>query len=240
MITTEQLMADLAARNPILDADIRSTTGGRRRFLAQAWTGAAGTAAPDDVLAGAPISPTPPQRGRLLLVAAAVATLMAGTAAVVSGVAGQPIVRVAGPAQPDLDPLADADLTGISGAQATTLEDRVVTKEEYDAAYQRHQQCLSAAGFEIREVPLISAEGTHIYSTPNEAVESGADEECYDREYRWTDMLWQGRPDVQDHPARTQWMRDCLQVEGIEPQDTAAELNQQLQEAGLEPPDCLD
>ena len=106
MNTSEQLMRDLAARNPIRDADIRDSTGGHRRSLAHAWSDAGvDDATSSGVLARRGISPRRPRSGGLLLVAASVALVMGGTAAVMSGVTG-PLVD--GPA-PDALTVGDRD-----------------------------------------------------------------------------------------------------------------------------------
>lgn len=250
-MSTEPLMRDLAARNPIRDVDVRDSTGGRRRSLAHAWSDAGvDDATPSDVLPRRRVSTRRPGSGGLLLVAASVAVLMGGTAAVTSGVADPLAAWVMGedaelddrvlPEKPEEDPLTGADLSEVSEAQAAEVEDREATEEEYRAGYERYRRCLSARGFEVVEDPVLGADGTFIgFGLTDAAVRSGADEECYEREWRYTDTLWQSRPEVQNHPSRTRWMRDCLQERGIDPEDTAAELGEQLRQAGIQPPDCL-
>ena len=253
MNTSKQLMRDLAARNPIRDADICDSTGGQRRSLARAWS-AAGVddSTSSGVLARRGISPRRPGRGGLLLVAASVAVLMGGTAAVTSGVTAPLVDWVAAddPESEDRvvmedlyesDPLAGADLTGISEAQAAEIEDRVATEEENRAAYERYRQCLSAAGFEISKDPMLKPDGTFMNGGLSDAaVQSGVDQECYEREWYMTDMLFQSRPEFQNHPSRTQWMRDCLEERGIEPDETAAELFEQIRQAGISVVECSE
>lgn len=251
MNTSEQSMRDLAARNPIRDADIRDSTGGQRRSLAHAWSDA-DDATSSGVLARRYISPRRPGRGGLLLVAASVAVLMGGAAVVTSGVADPLVGWVAadGPEGEDRevmeelyesDPLAGADLSGMSEAQAAEVEDRVATEQENRAAYERYRQCLSAAGFEISEDPILKPDGTFMGGGLSDAaVQSGVDQECYEKEWSFTDTLFQSRPEFQNHPSRTQWMRDCLEERGIEPRDAADELFEQLQQEGIDPPDCLE
>lgn len=135
------------------------------------------------------------------------------------------------------DPLAGADLSDASAAQAAEISDREVTVDDYQAAFQRFRECLSAAGFEITDLEFRN----HVYEfgVPNAAVEDGADADCYRAEFYYVDMLWQTSDIVQNASESTQLFRECLQERGIEPRDTAAEIDQQLREAGIEPPECL-
>ncbi|WP_336921341.1 hypothetical protein [Aquipuribacter sp. SD81] len=241
MSTTEEHLDALAARNPVRDADVRDTTGGRRRALARVWTDA-DDAPPSGVLARRATPPPRPRRASTLLVAAAVALLVTGTAAVVSGVTDPLLGRVAAdgaPAGPTTDPLLGADLSGISEAQAAEIDDRVATEAENRAAYERYRQCLAAEGFDVPEDPILQSDGTFMGGVPDAAVRSGVDAECYDREWALTDTLFQTRPEFQDAPSRTRWMRECLEERGIAPRDTADGLAEQLREAGIRPADCF-
>lgn len=86
-------------------------------------------------------------------------------------------------------PLAGADLSGASPAQAAEIDDGVATTDEYQAAFQRFRECVSAAGFELEGVDFT---GTgYRYVMPSAAVDDGAEAECYDVEFRYVDMLWQ-------------------------------------------------
>lgn len=135
------------------------------------------------------------------------------------------------------DPLVGADLSDVSAAQAAEISDRVVTANEYQAAFQRFRECLSGAGFELTDVELKN--DVYQFGVPNAAVEDGADTECYQAEFRYVDMLWQSSDDVQNNSDTAQLFRECLQESGIEPGDTLEEMNKQLREAGIEPPECL-
>ena len=161
---------------------------------------------------------------------------------------GQPDrVTVAGPAapaspapEPSLDPLDGADLSVVSPAQAAEIADRVVTEQDYRAAYGRYRACMGAAGYELEVMPPVLASGVHSFAVPDEAVQSGVDEACYMGEFRFTDMLWQTSPAVQDSPAavqeraeQTEQFRDCLRERGIEPRESAQEVEQQVREADL-------
>ena len=86
--------------------------------------------------------------------------------------------------------LAGADLSRASEAQAAEIADGKATASEYHAAFQRYRECLRAAGFELEEVQFKG--DIYEFGVPAAAVEnSAADAECYDREYYFTDTLWQ-------------------------------------------------
>ncbi|MDD9206556.1 hypothetical protein PU560_08765 [Georgenia sp. 10Sc9-8] len=138
------------------------------------------------------------------------------------------------------DPLAHVDLSDASAAQVAELSDRTVTRDEYEAAFQRYGDCMSAAGFEVQYVGL--TDHVHHYVVSNAAVEDGADAECYEAEYHYVDMLWQGNDLVQnarDAAPAAPVMQECLRERGIEPGDTAGEVDNQLRQAGIDLSQCL-
>lgn len=92
---------------------------------------------------------------------------------------------------PPRDELADVDTSDASAEQAAEIDDRDVTLEEYEAAFGRFRECLAAAGFELGAGYF--HEDRYHYTVPSEAVEDGADEECYRSELYYVDMLWQLR-----------------------------------------------
>lgn len=96
------------------------------------------------------------------------------------------------PARDSDDPLAGADLSTASKAQAAEITDRKVTATEYRAAFKRFRTCMSAAGFELTDVEL--KDEVYDFALPDAAVQDGADQECYQREYYFTDLLWQMSP----------------------------------------------
>jgi hypothetical protein len=93
------------------------------------------------------------------------------------------------PEQPPKDPLAGADFSDASDAQAAEISDHEVTVDDYEAAFQRFRECLSAAGFELTDVELKNQ--VYEYGIPNAAVEAGVDEDCYRAEFYYVDVLWQ-------------------------------------------------
>lgn len=134
-------------------------------------------------------------------------------------------------------PLTGVEVSDASDAQAAEISDRVATADEYQAAFQRYRECLSAAGFELRDVVLRNS--VYEFGVPNAAVEDGADDECYVSEFRYTDMLWQSSDAVQNTSDTAELLRGCLQERGIEPGGTLEEMEGQLREAGIEIPECL-
>jgi hypothetical protein len=87
------------------------------------------------------------------------------------------------------DPLTGADLSVASAAQAAEVRDRTVTTEEYQAAFGRFRNCLSAAGFELVDVEL--RDDQYEFALPDAAMQDGVDMECYRAEYYFVDILWQ-------------------------------------------------
>jgi len=164
----------------------------------------------------------------------AILASMVGVALLLGGCSSSDPGQSAG--GPD-DPLADLDVSGASPEQTAELSDGEVTADEYEAAFQRYRECLSAAGYELADVQF----DNHVYSfgVPGEAVDSGVDDECYSAEFRYVDMLWQGTDDVTNSSDTAEFVRECLRDRGIEPADTLEEMSQQLREANIEHSECL-
>jgi hypothetical protein len=76
-----------------------------------------------------------------------------------------------------------------SAAEKSAIADGVVTRTEYLAGFNRYAGCMAAAGYAIGDVdqtaPVIQ------YPTSNAAVQSGADNRCYQTQFRAVDELWQ-------------------------------------------------
>ncbi|WP_043109138.1 hypothetical protein [Paraoerskovia marina] len=135
------------------------------------------------------------------------------------------------------DVLAGLDLSGASTVQAAEIGDRSASAEEYETAFRRYEECLSAAGFDLGSVR--SAGNMYEFAVPDAVVEGGADAECYESEFRFVDMLWQATDEVQSSRGDEQMARECLLENGIEPAGSLEEMTAQLREAGIEAPDCL-
>lgn len=134
-------------------------------------------------------------------------------------------------------PLAGVDVSDASDRQAAEIRDRVATAAEYRAAFERYEECLSTAGFELRDVEFRNS--LYEFGVPNAAVQGGTDAECYVSEFRYTDILWQSTDAVQNNSETAKMIRKCLRRRGIAPADTPEEMNEQLRKAGIEPPECL-
>lgn len=101
-------------------------------------------------------------------------------------------------AAPSGDELAGVDTSDASAEQAAEIDDRDVTLEEYEAAFDRFSECMAAAGFELGNGHFY--DDRYHYSVPSDAVDDGADQECYRAEFFYVDMLWQV-PDAAPRPS---------------------------------------
>jgi hypothetical protein len=128
----------------------------------------------------------------------------------------------------------------VSAEQAAALEDNVVTEEEYTAGYRRFVACLADKGYTVLELGRPST--LYEAGIPDAAVQSGADEECYNGEWSGIDLIWQT-----NNPERTilsDWYIACLKEVGIETEDPGGSNNNELEkrmvEAGLTPGACIE
>ncbi|WP_160297459.1 hypothetical protein [Demequina flava] len=133
--------------------------------------------------------------------------------------------------------LTGLDVSGASQAQEAEISDGKVSEDEYRSAFQRYRDCLSSAGYELKDVVFSNL--VYEYGVPNAAVENGIDTECYSTELRFTDMLWQSSDAVQNESSSAQVLRDCLENHGIEPAEGMREMEEQLVSSGIELSQCL-
>ena len=119
------------------------------------------------------------------------------------------------------------------------MQDNVVSEDEYTAGYRRFVACLADKGYTVNELGRPST--VYDFGIPDAAVQSGADEECYRREFFQIDSTWQLA-----NPPRTivsDWLTACLEEAGIEVGDTSDsnddELGTRAQEAGLDVGACI-
>lgn len=117
------------------------------------------------------------------------------------------------------------------------LQNGDVGYDAYLAGFQRYSACLAAAGHTILMRGEESGQPLLQYSIPGSAVDSGADEECYHREFEPLDTAWQIANEDSSLWAET--ARECLRARGYEPAETLAEMNDQLAAAGIEHLECL-
>jgi hypothetical protein len=80
-----------------------------------------------------------------------------------------------------------------SSLQQEALADGVVTREEYEAGFDRYVACMAELGFHVNVID--AGTETIWYSIPGDAGNSGAANRCYEAEFDLVDMAWQG-----EHP----------------------------------------
>jgi hypothetical protein len=78
----------------------------------------------------------------------------------------------------------------LSSDQKSDLADDIITRDEYKAAYFRYVSCVSDGGYELLQLGEIN--GTYDYAIPDEAVVSGINDTCYDKEFVYVEELWRG------------------------------------------------
>jgi hypothetical protein len=76
-----------------------------------------------------------------------------------------------------------------SSQQLAEIEDGVVTRDEYVAAFNRFIGCMGAAGYDLSTAPQTATVFT--YAVPDAAVTDGTDERCYLTQFKQVDMIWQ-------------------------------------------------
>jgi hypothetical protein len=109
-----------------------------------------------------------------------------------------------------------------STEQREALADGDVTFSEYEAGLFRFADCLSSLGYPVTAIELKSDIQLYYYEVLEAAVESGAEQACYGREFEALDMAWQGN---RDRPGNFDvvvigWYRECLREVGVEmPED---------------------
>ena len=109
----------------------------------------------------------------------------------------------------------------MSEEQIQELADGVVTPAEYRSSFRRFRECLSEAGFELAN---IEDRGARIeYAVPGNAVASGVEPECYEREFSLIDSEWQAS---NDDPVKRNFMERCIQANGLKVPSTYDELTQ--------------
>ncbi|MBD3780151.1 MAG: hypothetical protein IE923_12925 [Micrococcales bacterium] len=110
-----------------------------------------------------------------------------------------------------------------------------VGHDAYLAGFERFAACLSREGHEVvvhdDSGPVVD------YSIPGAAVTSGAEEDCYAREFGPLDVAWQVAQRDTSEWARV--ARRCLEDRGTEPAGTVDEMEQQLADARITVDECV-
>lgn len=130
---------------------------------------------------------------------------------------------------------ADEDLSLAGPAQREALADGEVTQDEYTEGFERFRACLRAEGYELRDVELVGV--VWQAGIPAEAVDSGVEGECYPREYKFVDMVWQ--TSHSEETTLLEALRHCLRERGLGVPSTIDEAQQAVAGAGLEEATCV-
>lgn len=122
-----------------------------------------------------------------------------------------------------------------SEAQSDALADGKIDRDEYLAGFAAYDSCLNEAGFTLTPIDL---DATILdYAVPDEAVQAGAEEPCYRRNFALIDETWQLANF--DSTETAQFLRSCLEANGIKPSEDATKLDQQVRdELKISPADC--
>ncbi len=124
----------------------------------------------------------------------------------------------------------------LSPEQREAVDDGMITRDEYDAGFRRYEACMAQLGFALVDVREEFQVIT--YSITDEAVVSGADEECYNAEFVRIDSAWQVR--VEDQGEEAQQLGLCLSNAGLDAGGTKNEKTRRLEDAGITIDECLD
>jgi hypothetical protein len=153
--------------------------------------------------------------------ATAAALLLAGCAVSTASAGDAPVTRE------DLPEIVASD------QQLIELEDGV-TEEEYGAAFDRFDSCMTAA-----KQPLVGVEeGEYLitYSMLASAYDSGDYDRCYFTEFQRIDEQWQYLN--KDKSTANRVYQGCLTAAGVSPKESSEEVWAQLLEAGIDPEKC--
>lgn len=129
----------------------------------------------------------------------------------------------------------DEDLSLAGPEQREVLSDGEVTQDEYMAGFERFRACLRAEGYELRDVELVGVVWQG--GIPAEAVDSGVEKTCYDRDFKFVDVVWQ--TSNQDESSLLDALRYCLQERGLGVPSTLAEAQRAVAGAGLDEASCV-
>jgi len=130
---------------------------------------------------------------------------------------------------------ADEDLSSAGPEQREALMDGEVSQDEYTAGFERFRACLRAEGYELRDVELVGVVWQG--GIPAEAVDSGVEKTCYDRDLKFVDVVWQ--TSNQEETSLLDALRYCLQERGLGVPSTLAEAQSAVAGAGLDEASCV-
>lgn len=124
---------------------------------------------------------------------------------------------------------------GASQQQLDAIADSVVTDEEYTAGYRAYVACLAEAGYEVVEYGR--PDSIFEIGIPDAAVQSGADDTCYNTHFKAVDELWQFANPVWDENGPK--LQACLAAAGLPTDGNENELQQRMVDNGLDLMACL-
>ena len=122
----------------------------------------------------------------------------------------------------------------MSAKQRAEIRDRVVTSDEYHAAFDRYRECLADAGYKVVIAPDFN--GILQYSIPTEAIEAGVDDPCYAREFDKVDLMWQLAHEDTSYSAQV--IRNCVIANDLPPHDKMADNISELKNADINLDTC--
>lgn len=131
-------------------------------------------------------------------------------------------------------PTRSAVQPAISSQQKEALADGAVNWDEYQVSFQAYQACLSRKGYELVN-PTVKGELMD-FGVPAAAVDSGADDECYQYNWAQVDQVWQIAHE--DTSESAQIVANCLRSKGITPKAEYTANLELLRDHGIDLADC--
>lgn len=130
---------------------------------------------------------------------------------------------------------SEPGLDEVFASQVAALADGVVSHAEYQAAFASYKGCMAESGY---AVTVLNDEGTIIdMRIPAEAVDTGADDRCYQAEFKAVNEAWQlaNQDQLADHAQ----LGVCLSDRGMPVPATREEKVEALLEAEVDLGECL-
>lgn len=148
---------------------------------------------------------------------------------VLASCATSPTLRPAG--EPDESVTAAIE----ESAELRDAMESGVDFDSYLAGFQRFSACLESEGYGLvvhdADPPVVD------YSIPEAAVDAGAEERCYIREFAPLDSAWQVANE--DSSEWAEILRRCLGERGLAPADSLVDMEAQRTAADISPEECL-
>jgi hypothetical protein len=141
------------------------------------------------------------------------------------------LVGCSGPAS---QPARSAIEPSISIQQKDALKDGQITWDEYQSGFKAYDACLTKKGYQLVN-PHVKGDLMD-FGVPGAAVDSGADDECYQFNWAQVDGAWQ--IDHEDTSESAQIIANCLQANGFTPVEKYADNLALLNKHGIDIADC--